>query len=134
MVSTVRPKASETPTSPMPTCGKPAAITALPHPPKVSQNVPMASAASFFVFMGVLLRWDSLSVPAFGQVKCVKYPPGGLTNRVGPWANTQSRVETAIGLTLGSYTWWKLHLGFPALGGEPDRGVHGAEAFVAAPL
>ena len=31
----------------MPTCGKPAAMTALPQPPKVNQNVPMASATSF---------------------------------------------------------------------------------------
>jgi hypothetical protein len=30
----------------MPTCGKPAAITAEPQPAKVSQNVPMASAAN----------------------------------------------------------------------------------------
>src|SRR4051812_9654666 len=51
MVSTVRPKASDTPNSPMPTCGKPAAITALPQPPKVSQNVPIASAAYFLPFM-----------------------------------------------------------------------------------
>ena len=42
----VRPKASETPSSPMPTSGKAAAMTALPQPAKVSQNVPMASAAS----------------------------------------------------------------------------------------
>ncbi len=46
---------------------KAAAITALPQPPKVSQNVPMASAASFFVSMDVLPCWDSISVPAFGQ-------------------------------------------------------------------
>src|ERR1700733_11707173 len=49
MVSTVSPKASATPKSPIPTCGKPAAITAEPHPPKVSQNVPIASAAYFLV-------------------------------------------------------------------------------------
>src|SRR5687767_6195374 len=40
MVSTVRPKASETPKRPMPTWGKAAAMTALPQPAKVSQNVP----------------------------------------------------------------------------------------------
>src|SRR5688572_21323841 len=44
MVSTLRPKASETPRRPMPTSGKPAAMTALPHPAKVSQKVPIASA------------------------------------------------------------------------------------------
>src|SRR6476619_7491756 len=51
MVTTLKPNARDTPTSPMPTCGKPAAMTALPHPAKVSQNVPIASAAYFFVFM-----------------------------------------------------------------------------------
>src|SRR6185295_14775787 len=54
MVTTLRPKASDTPTNPMPTCGKPAAITALPHPAKVSQNVPIASAAYFFVVISRL--------------------------------------------------------------------------------
>ena len=44
----VRPKASATPAKPMPSSGKPAARTALPQPPKTSQNVPMASAKSFF--------------------------------------------------------------------------------------
>src|SRR3954462_6345808 len=47
IVSTVRPNASETPSSPMPTFGKAAASTALPHPPSTSQNVPMNSADSF---------------------------------------------------------------------------------------
>src|SRR6202789_4357397 len=49
MVTTVRPKASETPSRPIPTWGKAAARTALPHPPSTSQNVPMNSAASFLV-------------------------------------------------------------------------------------
>src|SRR3712207_4876833 len=44
MVSTLSPKASDTPSRPMPTSGKAAAITALPQPAKVSQNVPIASA------------------------------------------------------------------------------------------
>ena len=35
----------------MPTSGKPAAITALPHPANVSQKVPMPSAAHFFICM-----------------------------------------------------------------------------------
>src|SRR4051794_35675875 len=51
MVTTVRPKDSETPSSPIPTPGKAAAITALPQPAKVSQNVPIASAASLRVSM-----------------------------------------------------------------------------------
>src|ERR1700733_294593 len=46
MVSTVRPKANETPSRPIPTLGKPAARTALPQPPKTSQNVPKSSAAA----------------------------------------------------------------------------------------
>ena len=36
--------AAQTPSRPMPTSGKLAAITALPQPPKVSQKVPMPSA------------------------------------------------------------------------------------------
>src|SRR5512140_1103818 len=48
MVSTVNPKANATPNSPMPTCGKAAASTALPHPPSTSQNVPTNSAATRF--------------------------------------------------------------------------------------
>ncbi len=41
---TVRPKAKETPSSPMPTWGKAAERTALPQPPRVSQKVPRNSA------------------------------------------------------------------------------------------
>src|SRR5262245_48075606 len=48
-VSTVSPNASETPRRPMPTPGKVAASTALPHPPSTSQNVPRNSAASFVI-------------------------------------------------------------------------------------
>ena len=48
IVSTVRPKASATPTNPIPRSGNAAASTALPHPPSTSQNVPMNSAAAFF--------------------------------------------------------------------------------------
>src|SRR5947208_10888379 len=48
MVTTVRPKASATPTRPMPISGNFAAKTALPQPPKTSQKVPMNSAPSFF--------------------------------------------------------------------------------------
>ena len=44
MVSTVRPNASDTPTKPIPSCGKAAASTALPQPAKVSQKVPKNSA------------------------------------------------------------------------------------------
>ena len=44
MVSTVSPKASATPSRPMPTCGNAAESTALPQPPKTSQKVPKNSA------------------------------------------------------------------------------------------
>src|SRR5450759_2028156 len=46
MVSTVRPKARETPSNPMPTSGNLAASTALPQPPSTNQNVPTNSADS----------------------------------------------------------------------------------------
>src|SRR5882757_893320 len=49
IVSTVRPKASDTPTKPMPSSGKAAANTADPHPPNTSQAVPMNSATSLRV-------------------------------------------------------------------------------------
>src|SRR6188768_4053845 len=47
IVRTVRPNASDTPSSPIPTSGKAAASTALPQPPRTSQKVPMNSAESF---------------------------------------------------------------------------------------
>lgn len=53
MVTTLSPNASDTPTRPMPTWGNPAAITALPQPAKVNQNVPIISARYLFVFMCV---------------------------------------------------------------------------------
>jgi hypothetical protein len=46
IVSNVRPNANATPRRPTPTLGKPAEITAVPHPPKTSQNVPINSAAN----------------------------------------------------------------------------------------
>jgi hypothetical protein len=48
MVSTVKPKARATPAKPIPSSGNAAASIALPHPPKVNQNVPRNSAAIFF--------------------------------------------------------------------------------------
>ena len=50
MVTTVSPKASDTPIRPMPTSGNAAASTALPHPPSTSQNVPKNSAIVAFMF------------------------------------------------------------------------------------
>src|ERR1700678_793803 len=60
IVSSVRPKASATPANPMPRLGKAAARTALPHPPRTSQNVPMSSAASRFergIFELLIFAW-----------------------------------------------------------------------------
>src|SRR5215471_1787834 len=48
MVRTVSPNARATPSNPIPTCGKAAARTALPHPPNTSQNVPRNSATARF--------------------------------------------------------------------------------------
>ncbi len=42
------PKAKETPANPMPSSGYAAASTALPQPPKTSQNVPKNSAMTRF--------------------------------------------------------------------------------------
>jgi hypothetical protein len=42
--NTVRPNARETPSKPIPTSGNAAASTALPQPPRTSQNVPINSA------------------------------------------------------------------------------------------
>src|SRR5215510_13482313 len=49
MVSTVRPKANDTPCRPMPTFGNAAASTALPQPPITNQNVPKNSAPYCFM-------------------------------------------------------------------------------------
>ncbi len=46
-VNTVRPKAKETPTSPIPTPGTPAAKTAAPQPPRTSHAVPINPATNF---------------------------------------------------------------------------------------
>ena len=43
-VSTVSPNASATPANPIPSSGNAAASTALPQPPRTSQNVPISSA------------------------------------------------------------------------------------------
>jgi hypothetical protein len=51
MVTTLRPNARDTPDQADTDLRKPAAMTALPHPAKVSQNVPIASAAYFLVFI-----------------------------------------------------------------------------------
>src|SRR5580693_4602299 len=83
MVTTVRPNASETPSRPIPTCGKAAARTALPHPPSTSQNVPINSAASFLVSgmndsclfdMLVFLVCEGLGCTAGPAIKVTELP------------------------------------------------------------
>src|SRR4051794_8827378 len=86
MVSTVRPKANETPSRPIPTCGNEAAITAEPHPPKVSQNVPIASAAYFCVF---------ISPPC--QSWLVKHP---LSRQRGPYHHRHQSESPSAGITI----------------------------------
>ena len=90
IVSTVRPKASETPAKPIPSSGKAAASTALPQPPSTSQNVPMNSAASFFD-MG--MRSDPLLVcvgmrPPAPERGLYRVRPGG--NKLRPAAGSRS--------------------------------------------
>ena len=51
IVKTVKPNANETPRRPIPSSGNPADKTALPHPPKTSQNVPIPSAINFFIYL-----------------------------------------------------------------------------------
>src|SRR5688572_12677530 len=121
MVRTVRPKARDTPRRPMPTCGKAEASTALPQPPNVSQKVPIASAASFLmsISMAASPYLDAFSEPE----TIVSVRP---KNRVGPWSNTRPPRSAAEPAELG--------FRFPRLCGEPDRGIHGAEALVASAL
>ncbi|MPN32678.1 hypothetical protein SDC9_180158 [bioreactor metagenome] len=59
MVSTVRPNASDTPIKPMPTSGKPAASTALPHPPSTNQKVPKNSANSLAIMRSLQTSYET---------------------------------------------------------------------------
>src|SRR5580704_16272050 len=68
MVSTVSPNARATPAKPIPRPGKAAASTALPHPPKTSQKVPINSAND-------LLDRDIQKSSLFG----VKYTSGRIS-------------------------------------------------------
>src|SRR3954451_8394992 len=114
MASTVKPKAKETPRSPIPTSGKPAVITAEPQPPKVSQNVPIASATYFLVWSMVLgsCSWlllkgrttKSLYQPA---LRIMHWPDRTLVIRRGPeWVGLRA-------------TWYYTSQG-PAAGSRPD--------------
>src|SRR5262245_9141812 len=87
MVTTLRPNARETPTRPIPTCGKPAAITALPHPANVSQKVPMASAAYFFISIDVSPDFRVLRIKAPGTAPSLapNHPNQGRTGAFLPY-------------------------------------------------
>jgi hypothetical protein len=63
MVITVRPKARDTPSKPIPTSGNAAAKTALPHPPRTNQKVPINSAPYFFIIYSLYVVYWSVSVP-----------------------------------------------------------------------
>jgi hypothetical protein len=54
----------------MPTCGNPAAMTALPHPANVSQKVPIASAAYFCAFMMFSRRLIGICSDSCGRMTC----------------------------------------------------------------
>ena len=88
IVNTERPKANETPSSPMPTCGNAAASTALPQPPKTSQSVPRNSADNLCVklnsFMLHLFRISSRAL--------VRRPNGVSTIYVSGWVGHPSRI------------------------------------------
>src|SRR5690242_18611953 len=88
IVSTVRPKAKATPVKPMPSCGKAAASTALPHPPNVNQNVPKNSAPirrdlsmGFLTFV-VLDRGSLLKSVNGPQLKSVRWSPATAVRRI----------------------------------------------------
>jgi hypothetical protein len=68
IVNTVNPKASATPANPMPSPGKAAASTALPHPPNTNQKVPKNSAAARLLrlmgrYLNVRLSWPAPAKP-----------------------------------------------------------------------
>src|SRR5579872_3480924 len=100
MVTTLSPKVSDTPSKPIPTCGKPAAMTALPHPANVSQNVPINSAAYFLASMGAS-QICSLS-PGKVAKKLQTPEPGLFTGRFRSthvtitWPKSASRLASRV--------------------------------------
>src|ERR1051326_2164797 len=95
IVNTVNPKASDTPSSPMPTFGNAAARTALPHPPNTSQNVPTNSAIAFLPMAMVdslfQLRQDVRLVSS----RCSRHGllPGEMTKRSDTHKIDQDRQQ-----------------------------------------
>ena len=79
IVSTVNPKARATPRKPIPRLGNAAARTALPHPPKTSQNVPRNSAAALLLKgmsrPPVTTRWTvTARLPATKPIRGMRKP------------------------------------------------------------
>lgn len=77
IVNTVRPKASDTPSNPIPTLGNAAASTALPQPPRTSQKVPKNSAPfvdPHFDTRGTIVApGGRVPIPAVGLVSHAGY-------------------------------------------------------------
>ena len=78
----------------MPTCGNPDAITALPHPAKVSQNVPMASAISFCDCILASLICRTFGANPRAPAKPADY--GGLPHRGQPGSRMLARADEVI--------------------------------------
>src|SRR3954468_7014383 len=76
----------------MPTCGKAAAITALPQPPNTSQKVPSSSAASFFARgIGRSFRTFRGRYPLAGAGAV-----SGKVPRAGAWAPSGGGAEPRL--------------------------------------
>src|SRR5579862_4399032 len=92
MVSTVSPKARATPAKPIPRPGKAAASTALPQPPKTSQDVPMNSAKS--LFERGMFGSSYPTCRCFRQPKSIHAPsPGGAGDRKGEAASLEDALR-----------------------------------------
>lgn len=55
MVTTVKPNVIAIPTNPIPNSGYAAERTALPHPPKTNQRVPINSETNFLHFISIMM-------------------------------------------------------------------------------
>src|ERR1700742_3893701 len=94
MVSTVRPKAMDTPTKPIPSAGKAAASTALPQPPSTSHRRPTNSAPRrLIMFMPPSLERCARSQAAarLDARPALASPPSGVT-RSQPAINRDDRA------------------------------------------
>src|ERR1700744_4998301 len=99
IVSTVRPKASATPANPIPKPGKAAASTALPQPPKTSQNVPKNSAIARLVSDIDLPPEKNFIVPQFTLYVWYCNP----VNRWGGRSQLTQSVQPSASMVLGAF-------------------------------